>query len=243
MMSNKDGLRMVIEYQGKKAYLDFRKYYNSLHESLKRSGINKQLDDVRLDDEHLLYHYSYINGKYYEKVAELTRPDDRLFDIFKVCHILQDADKEFFNYLDYRIEHDKIKSISDIYVTDMIYRSKKIGEKYKANWDFDANKIMYSQYLLFNKHVLFTPSRIDSSTLPKGIYKYEIRDDMESQGIWSQIGKSVLVNFWGTILSSTKIELGQNGLKNIDEAKDVIYLDKQSVCLKKYIINKMTLEK
>lgn len=66
------------------------------------------------------------------------------------------------------------------------------------------------KYIIFLAYkVLFTPLRIDEKLLPKGIYKYEVRND--ELGNIIEIAKRIIVNHWGTILSSRKLELNENG--------------------------------
>lgn len=52
---------------------------------------------------------------------------------------------------------------------------------------------------------LFSDLRIDRSSVPEGWYCYEIRHDDEDQGYWAEIGTSVMVNFWGTLLTTEQL--------------------------------------
>lgn len=47
----------------------------------------------------------------------------------------------------------------------------------------------------------FSDMRIDRSTVPEGRYQYEVADDDESQGNPSRVKRSIMVNFFGTLLS------------------------------------------
>ena len=55
--------------------------------------------------------------------------------------------------------------------------------------------------------VLFTDNRIDRSSLQKGVYMYELSHSDEDWGKPVEINNRVLVNFYGTVLSTEKIEI------------------------------------
>jgi len=110
---------------------------------------------------------------------------------------------------------------------------KKISQR-------NAHSNMMESFLLepmrlFDKFVLFTPIRIDPSLLPKGIYRYEIRHDDDCKGIMCELSKGVMINFWGTILSSQKINLNREGYREINEEKDVCYLSDKVMTVEEYL--------
>lgn len=98
---------------------------------------------------------------------------------------------------------------------------------------YDANKEKYEEELLFGHPVLFTPERIDRSTLPDGLYKYELRHDDECQGVICELASSIIVNFWGTIITNKEIQVPEHGLI-IDEGKDFGYSHKNSRTIAEY---------
>jgi len=69
--------------------------------------------------------------------------------------------------------------------------------------------------------------------LPKGLYKYECQCDDNQDGIITMIGKSIRVNFWGTILTTKKIVL-HHGYRNVDETKDILFNDSKSILIHDY---------
>lgn len=89
----------------------------------------------------------------------------------------------------------------------------------------DLNNTEFEVMKLFNKEVLFTPDRINKETVPKGVYVYEVRHDDESVGDIVQLGKGILVNFYGTIITKEPIQLDGN-YKDIDEEHDLGYTNK-----------------
>lgn len=68
---------------------------------------------------------------------------------------------------------------------------------------------------IFKKSVMFTPMRIDRSTLPQGYFAYDVRYDDDNQGDPVQIARSILVNHWGTLITQDKIKLPRNGYLDI----------------------------
>lgn len=74
----------------------------------------------------------------------------------------------------------------------------------------NAMEIDYEEIRLLNRTMLFTHGRINRSTLPKGIYAYDVRHDDEMQGYPCEIADRVLVNHWGTIVTNEPIRLRKN---------------------------------
>jgi len=66
---------------------------------------------------------------------------------------------------------------------------------------YNAIEESFEEIELFGKPALFTPVRIDRNTVPKGLYLYEVRYDDEAGGDPVQIGRGILVNHYGTIIT------------------------------------------
>jgi len=81
---------------------------------------------------------------------------------------------------------------------------------------YSAMEESFEEIELFGKPALFTPVRIDRDTVPKGLYLYEVRHDDESQGDPVQIGKGILVNHFGTVITREKLRLDKDGFLNIE---------------------------
>ena len=75
----------------------------------------------------------------------------------------------------------------------------------------DARTEPFEEITIFNEPALFTPLRIDPSTIPVGVYKYEIRHDDECQGIACEVARRIMVNHWGSILTLRPLDLGDEG--------------------------------
>lgn len=84
---------------------------------------------------------------------------------------------------------------------------------------------------------LFIDCRIDKLKLPKGIHCYEAMHDDAQSGIVTMIGKTIHVNFWGSILTTNQIKL-ENGYRDIDEKKDIQLLNKKTIKLHEFLRNK-----
>lgn len=92
----------------------------------------------------------------------------------------------------------------------------------------DATKETFEEVTVLGKPMLFTCLRIDRSTVPTGIHLYEVRHDDDQQGDPVQIGKAILVNHWGTLLSRKPIHLTpspyiDNAFRDIDPETDWNY--------------------
>lgn len=69
----------------------------------------------------------------------------------------------------------------------------------------------------------FSDMRIDRSTVPEGLYQYEVADDDESQGDPARVKKGIMVNFWGTLVSDVPLPLGSDGVLWLDDG-DFVYM-------------------
>ncbi len=60
----------------------------------------------------------------------------------------------------------------------------------------------FEMVTVLGKPMLFSCCRIDRSTIPKGLYMYEVRHDDDMRGDPVQIANWIMVNHWGTLISS-----------------------------------------
>lgn len=195
----------------------------------------KNIDQLKINEPHIKVHFTKDSGHFYSCLRQLVNENDTYFAVYDACHILQSEDKEFLDYLQNRFDKNRIKCVTDISMTKDLYLLYKSHKTDKVKWHFDVNALHYEQIDIFNKHVLFTPSRIDRGSVPKGVYCYEVQHDDAHRGIITMIGPHITVNFWGTILSSQKIGLDRNGYRGIDEKRDIKFLDKSVLTLKEYL--------
>lgn len=69
---------------------------------------------------------------------------------------------------------------------------------------------------LFGKPALFLDARVDSSAVPDGLYRYELRGTGDDD-IAAVVGTSVETGFMGTIITTAPIEL-TNGFASLDDS-------------------------
>lgn len=63
---------------------------------------------------------------------------------------------------------------------------------------------------------IYTDYRIEHTSVPQGFYLYEIRHSDEDWGIPCQLARNIAVNFYGTIITNTPIQLPPDGLLDFD---------------------------
>lgn len=138
----------------------------------------------------------------------------------------QNGLQEYLKYCDRQgVNIDKLKEY------DLVDEDISVLYKKDEKW----LKEKFEPIKLFGEFVLFTPSKIRNDELPKNIYRYEVRHDDECRGEMVELGYGIMVNHWGTILSSKPIELEDDSYRFIDEDKDVKYLDHKSITLMEYL--------
>ncbi len=91
---------------------------------------------------------------------------------------------------------------------------------------YDAMKIEYESFFIFEHDSLYTDKRIDKNTIPKGMYAYELRND--DGGDPSTLEKSVGKRFGGTVILNKQISLGRYGCKEIQS--DDYGFDEEKLC-------------
>lgn len=92
----------------------------------------------------------------------------------------------------------------------------------------DAMKETFEEVTVLGKPMLFTCCRIERSTVPKGLYMYEVRHDDDQRGDPVQIANWIMVNHWGTLISSEPLNLNSyktanNAFLDIDPENDWDY--------------------
>lgn len=105
----------------------------------------------------------------------------------------------------------------------------------------------FEEVTILDKPALFTPVRIDRSTVPKGYYLYEVRHDDDCQGDPVQIALNIYVNHWGSLITQDKIELPDGFLDIAQDSFNYSAGDRRSMkdFMAKYsnvnIMNKQTI--
>ena len=86
----------------------------------------------------------------------------------------------------------------------------------------NANDETYAKGKFRGKDVLYTEKRILSSTVPKGYYRYEIRHSDQNENKPVELARSIVVNFWGTMITNEPIQLDARSTLTF-RSKDVSY--------------------
>ena len=81
----------------------------------------------------------------------------------------------------------------------------------------NARNLTYEKLDILGQTVLFTCLRVDRDTVPEGMHAYDLRHDDECQGIICEIAPFIMVNHWGTILTSEPIALTDDGRRYVTE--------------------------
>ena len=76
---------------------------------------------------------------------------------------------------------------------------------------YDAQKVTYQEVTIIDRPALFTECRIDRATVPEGVYRYELRHGDEDWGEPIELSRSLMVNYYGTVLTREPFQLPIDG--------------------------------
>ena len=110
-----------------------------------------------------------------------------------------------------------------------------IGKRRKKLVRYDVMKETYTEIRVLEKPALFSGLRLNWNTVPEGMYLYEVRHDDYGKGDPVQIGKGVLVNFWGSILTCEPLDLEEDGRLDIDPEQDWDYLEGKNCSIREFM--------
>jgi hypothetical protein len=227
-------LKAVITNNDRTCHVDFTKPYDSLFNAIKRISNSINFMDAKVNDFDI--HFTKDSGGLYKSIRELITPDDRLFYIYKACRIVEQSNDDVLKELETRINDGRITTLVGIDIFQQVHGVKESLSKNPHSLSRpNCNELQYEQIKLFDRDVLFTPWRVDKSTLPKGMHLYEVQHDDEQKGTICAIADSIRVNFWGTIISNQPIHLEKQRIREIDEDTDIEYSQKGSIKLDLYM--------
>ena len=230
-MSDKNSFKMVLWNDDKKIYIDLSKGYDHVSNSLRKLGYYPY--DVKFT--HIRFKFTHQSSENLKYLAQIVDKDDYIMDVFRTFQYLN-HENGFDKHLSVLIKAQQVHSIKDVLIQGNLYQLYN-NSKNNNIPNFQKIKledIRFQEITIFNKPSLFTPYRIDSKLLPKGVYKYEYQYDDDQDGVITMIGKCIHINFWGTILTTKKIEL-YLGYRDIDENKDIVFHDTNSITLSDYL--------
>lgn len=98
-------------------------------------------------------------------------------------------------------------------------------------YNYNEIKDNLMEGILCNRYPFtFSSERVDPSTIPHGMFMYEVRGDDECGDTPCQIGKSIAVNFYGTIILGCKVPLNEDGYLDLDDKMNTfLLLDENSM--------------
>lgn len=79
----------------------------------------------------------------------------------------------------------------------------------------NARKEEFKRVELFGKPALYTSSRIDRSTVPKGFYCYDLRGSDYDPGKPVRLENWVVANHAGTVVTAKPITIPKSGAKQL----------------------------
>ena len=76
---------------------------------------------------------------------------------------------------------------------------------------YDAKKVTYQDVTILDRPALFTECRLDKSTVPEGLYRYELRHGDEDWGDPVTLSRSIMVSYYGIVLTREPFQLPVEG--------------------------------
>lgn len=223
-------LKADVQYQGNHVQIDFHDSWEEIGKACIKL-IEAPFDRLTAKNVEFLAY----SGRPYAKLQKVISEEDTLRDIFLAYKKLQYGRKEFAQQFakDYRKYHSAYE-VNNAYIKLRQDEYDAMSSEESKEYHSDINNHYYELMKIYDIPVLFTPSRIKLCDVPKGMHRYEIRHDDECQGIMCQLGKGIMINHWGTILSNKPIRLDADGYRDIDEEKDIILMDAPDMTIKEY---------
>ena len=229
-MSDENSFKMILQNDDKKVYIDLSKGYDHVSNSLRKLGYYPY--DVKFI--HVRFKFTHQSNENLKYLAQIINKDDYIMDVFRAYQYLK-HEKGFDKHLSVLIKTQQVHSIKDVLIQGNLYQLYKNSKNNNIPnlQKIKLENIRFQEITIFNKPALFTPYRIDSKDLPKGLYKYECQYDDDQDGVITMIGRNIHVNFWGTILITKKLGL-YHGYRDVDETKDVLFNDAKSISIYDY---------
>lgn len=233
---NDDKLLLTFSKDGLKARVNMCDNWQKIHTNLRKIGIDRTLYNIYMNDADINITIGKCSNELLKNISELISENEQMVAVHLVCKFIQYGDQEFTELLPRQIDtYDSVLDIENDYRDFVDYKYRHMSDKEKTNYKSNRLYRNYELVELYGKPVLFSEERIPSSELPSNIYRYEVRSDSEGKGIMVQLGKGIMVDHWGTILSNKPIRLDEDGYREIYEDKDVKYPLCPYVTLEQYM--------
>lgn len=239
-MKDNFSFRMILKNDKGKVFIDFNKGYDHVFSSLQKLGY-KFPHDVKLSD--VIFKFTHQSNEELKYISQITDKNDYIMDIFRAYQYFK-YEKGFDDNLRELIELNQVASIKEILINGNLHQIHNIQKNQNVFIDRkqSVEDMTFQEITFFNKLALFTPCRINSKILPKGVYKYECQHDDEQNGTITMIGKCIHVNFLGTILTTKKIGL-YRGYRNVDRTNNIVFYDTKNMKLSLYLRKQQDMNK
>ena len=106
----------------------------------------------------------------------------------------------------------------------------------------DATAETFENIEFFDIPMLFSMFRIDRSSVPRNVYMYEVRHSDYEDADPVEIKSDVLVNFWGTLLSTRPLPMNERGCCYVRTGEDWGFTGESSTLID-YVMEHPPLEK
>ena len=92
----------------------------------------------------------------------------------------------------------------------------------------------YQTAEILGQPAIFTDLRIEHKSVPDGYHLYEIRHTDDDWGEPCQLARNIMVNYYGTIITNTPIQLPPDGMLDFD-SEQFLYTDEEWNTLEKFM--------
>ena len=228
-----DKFMMMIRHGDKSASVDFMKGLDHVEKAMRSLGFPYP---YLTQCKELEYKITAAESEIECYLSQIIQKEDYFMDIYRAYYYVTE-EIGFDDYILPKLKNHEVNSLISIIAEGDMYRYRRItGEVNMNSYSKPDNKrnLKYEEIVIFGKPALYTEKRISQIDLPDKIYKYECQHDDDQQGIITMIGKRIMVNFWGTILTNRKIELDE-GYRMIYEGKDIVFLNKPLITISEYL--------
>lgn len=224
--------RMMIRHGDKSASVDFMKGLDHVEKAMRSIGFPYP---YLTQCKELEYKITAAESEIECYLLQIIQKEDYFMDIYRAYYYITE-EIGFDDYILAKLKNHEVSSLISIIAEGDMYRYRRItGEVNIQSYSKTVkHDLKFQEIRIFGKPALYTEKRISQIDLPDNIYKYECQHDDDQQGIITMVGKRIIVNFWGTILTKRKIEL-YGGYRIIDEDKDIDFLSKPLITISEYI--------
>lgn len=224
--------RMMIRHGDKSASVGFMKGLDHVEKAMRSIGFPYP---YLTQCKELEYKITAAESEIECYLSQVIQKEDYFMDIYRAYYYIAE-EIGFDDYILSKLKNHEVNSLISIIAEGDMYRYRRITGKVNMQLYSKTVKhdLKFQEIKIFGKPALYTEKRVSQINLPDNIYKYECQHDDDQQGVITMIGKKIMVNFWGTILTNRKIGL-DDGYRMIDEGKDLKFLNKSLISISEYL--------